>query len=294
MTGRRDKSMSDTMKRTARVLGAFFLLALGLLAPAPTEARGTTRTYTYKVVASYPHDRAAFTQGLVYLDGTLYEGTGLYGQSSLRRYPLGAPLDEQTADMVMLDARYFGEGIAVVGEQIFQLTWREGVGLIYDRSSLAQTGEFRYNETSGTQEGWGLTYDGSQLILSDGTDILTFLDPLTLERHGSLAVRDGSSPVLRLNELEYVGGKIYANIWLTDRIAIINPASGLVEAWIDLTGLLPASDGAGADVLNGIAYDPAGDRLFVTGKLWPTLFEIDLVPTPQTALPLVVSKHTIR
>jgi len=286
--------MSDTMKRTARVLGAFFLLALGLLAPAPTEARGTTRTYTYKVVASYPHDRAAFTQGLVYLDGTLYEGTGLYGQSSLRRYPLGAPLDEQTADMVMLDARYFGEGIAVVGEQIFQLTWREGVGLIYDRSSLAQTGEFRYNETSGTQEGWGLTYDGSQLILSDGTDILTFLDPLTLERHGSLAVRDGSSPVLRLNELEYVGGKIYANIWLTDRIAIINPASGLVEAWIDLTGLLPASDGAGADVLNGIAYDPAGDRLFVTGKLWPTLFEIDLVPTPQTALPLVVSKHTIR
>lgn len=234
-----------------------------LAAPAPVRC-------TFTVVASYPHDAQAFTQGLVYEgEGVLIEGTGLNNRSSLRRVKL------ETGEVVQqhdLAAEYFGEGVAVLGERIYQLTWQSQLGFVYDRASFALQRTFAY-----PTEGWGLTHDGQRLILSDGTDVLYFLDPEQLVETGRVLVTAGEEAVFELNELEYINGFVYANVWTTDQIAKIDPASGRVVAWIDLTGLLPAEARAqGADVLNGIAYDAAGDRLFVTGKLWPQLFEIDL------------------
>lgn len=248
----------------------------------------------YRVVATYPHDPAAYTQGLVYIgDDSFYEGTGLYGQSSLREVALatGAPL----RDPVALSADYFGEGIAVVGEQIFQLTWRECKGFIYDLS-FTRTGEFSYPRTAGgacATEGWGLTYDGQRLIMSNGTATLFFVDPAATASSGALAitgqveVRDGPSPVFQLNELEMVNGELFANIYTSDWIARIDPATGRVNSYIDLSGLRALLPPAGPEVLNGIAYDAAGDRLFITGKLWPSLFEIDL-PVARAYLPLAL------
>lgn len=234
------------------------------IAPAPI--------YGYKVVRSYPHDRQAFTQGLVYLDGILYESTGLNGRSGIRKVRLetGEVLQVQP-----LDARYFGEGIAVWKNRVFQLTWQSGLGFVYDHRSFQQLRTFRYSG-----EGWGLTHDGTRLIMSDGSEsgTLRFFNPQTLQPAGSLVVRDGTTPVRHLNELEYIKGEIYANIWQTERIARISPRTGRVASWIDLHGLLDPREAAGVDVLNGIAYDSAGDRLFVTGKLWPRIFEIQLVP----------------
>jgi glutamine cyclotransferase len=223
------------------------------------------------VVNEYPHDPQAFTQGLVFEAGFLYEGTGLYGSSSLRRVELETGEVQQ---MLALPAEFFGEGIAIYdGNKIAQLTWRQRVGFIYDKADFELLGEFWY-----TSEGWGLTYDGSRLIMSDGTSTLHYLDPATMEEIGTVEVIDTGGPVARLNELEYVEGEIYANIWTTDRIAIIDPITGRVTAWIDLQGLLSPEEAEAADVLNGIAYDAGADRLFVTGKLWPSLFEIELVP----------------
>ncbi len=232
---------------------------------------GAQRTTTapvsgYQVVRVYPHDREAFTQGLVFADGVLYEGTGLNGQSSIRKVKLenGAVLQLQK-----LEERYFGEGIALVGDSIVQLTWQGGVGFVYDRATFQRARTFTY-----TGEGWGLAYDGTRLIMSDGTAFLRFLDPKTLKETGRVQVTDGGRPVQQLNELEVVKGEVYANVWQSDRIARIDPKSGQVRGWIDLKGILDPKDAAGVDVMNGIAYDAAGDRLFVTGKLWPKLFEI--------------------
>lgn len=232
----------------------------------------TTPTCTYTVVRVYPHDRQAFTQGLVYLgNGELIEGTGLNGRSSLRRVRLETGEVLQRHD---LSSEYFGEGVAVLGDRVFQLTWRSGVGFVYDLRTFERHGTFSY-----TTEGWGLTHDGQRLIMSDGTDALYFLDPATLTATGSLRVRDGAAPVAQLNELEYINGWVYANVWQTDRVAKIDPATGRVAAWLDLSGLLTDEDRAEpVDVLNGLAYDAATDRLFVTGKLWPKLFEITLQP----------------
>ena len=231
-------------------------------APAPT--------YSYKVVRSYPHDRQAYTQGLVYLDGFLYEGTGLKGQSNIRKVRLetGEVLQNKS-----IDDKYFGEGIAIVGAELIQLTWQTEIGFVYDLATFAPKRTFSF-----TGEGWGLTYDGTRLIMSDGTPTLRFLDPATLRETGRLPVKDAGRPVDELNELEIVKGEIFANVYQTQRIARISPKTGRVTGWIDLSGLLSPRDAAGTDVLNGIAYDAANDRLFVTGKLWPKLFEIQLVP----------------
>ena len=246
------------------------------LAPTePATAEPTTQTgpinLSYQVVNAYPHDPQAFTQGLVYEDGLLYEGTGLNGQSTLRKVELetGAVLESHA-----LAQDFFGEGIAIFGDKIFQLTWQSHVGFIYNKATFEQIGQFEY-----ASEGWGLTHDDTRLIMSDGTATLYFLDPQTLQATGSVQVTDQGNPVSQLNELEYINGEVYANIWQTDWIARIDPASGNVVGWINLAGLLsPEERKPPTDVLNGIAYDAAGDRLFVTGKRWPKLFEIKLVP----------------
>ena len=226
--------------------------------------------YTYNVVNVYPHDEAAFTQGLVFEDGVLYEGTGFYGQSTLRRVEL------ETGDVTQLYSLsdgFFGEGITIFGDKIIQLTWRNNSGFVYDRSSFELLQEFEY-----PTEGWGITHNGSALIMSDGTATLYFLDPETFQKIGQVEVHD-EEPVTLLNELEYIQGRVYANIWTEEKIAIINPQTGQVTGWIDLTGLQDLVNQVTSDVLNGIAYDQNGDRFFVTGKRWSKLFEIELVPT---------------
>ena len=224
--------------------------------------------YTYNVVNVYPHDEAAFTQGLIFEDGFLYESTGLYGQSTLRRVEL------ETGNITQLYAlpnQFFGEGITVFDDKIIQLTWRSNRGFVYDRNSFDLLQEFEY-----PTEGWGITHDGSRLIMSDGTATLYFLDPETFQKIGQVEVYD-EEPVTLLNELEYIQGTVYANIWKEEKIVIINPETGHVTGWIDLEGINEAEKQNSNNVLNGIAYDTNDDRLFVTGKLWSQLFEISLV-----------------
>ncbi|MFQ5995971.1 MAG: glutaminyl-peptide cyclotransferase [Acidiferrobacterales bacterium] len=223
--------------------------------------------YTYKIVNTFPHDQAAFTQGLAFDDGYLFEGTGLYGRSTLRKVELKSG---RVVKLYDLPARVFGEGVTVFGEHIIQITWRSNVAFVYDKRSFKLRQTLTY-----PSEGWGLTHDGTYLILSDGTAVLRFLDPRTFREVDRIEVFDNNGPVTRLNELEYARGQVLANVWGTDRIARISPATGRVTAWIDLSGLLSDEDQSETvDVLNGIAYDAEGDRLFVTGKLWPKLFEI--------------------
>jgi glutamine cyclotransferase len=249
-------------------LGYALVLALGLLSAAPPPQ---TPVYGYRVVHVYPHDKNAFTQGLEYRGGFLYEGTGLTGRSTLRKVELqsGKVLQE-----IHLDAQYFGEGITVLGQKIVEITWQSQKGFVYDRGTFRQTRTIDY-----PGEGWGLTNDGRQIFMSDGTADIRCWSPETFRESRRITVHDGQAPVDRLNELEFVRGEIFANVWQTDRIARISPEDGRVTGWIDLAGLLPESDRvvSGADVLNGIAWDSSGDRLFVTGKLWPKLFEIQLV-----------------
>jgi glutamine cyclotransferase len=253
--------------------------------PAPTGLR----EYGYTVVEELPHDVGAYTQGLIVEDGIFYESTGLRGQSTVRR--VDAATGQVLAGLRVPDA-YFAEGLTRLGDQLYQLTWQSNVGFIYTINpdgSLVQSGEFTY-----PTEGWGLADEGSRLILSDGTDTIYFYDPATFTEMGRIQVTDGGAPLTRLNELEYIDGQIYANIWMTDRLAIIDPASGVVNGWVDLTGLLADADRtamldawaeAGADpnwvttnaVLNGIAYDETSGRLYVTGKLWPKVFGVELV-----------------
>jgi glutamine cyclotransferase len=232
--------------------------------PSPAPVAG------YRVVHVFPHDPQAFTQGLAYLDGVFYEGTGLNGRSSIRRVRIE---NGEVLQIQKLDSQYFGEGIAVLGDTLFELTWQSGIGFLYDRATFQRKGTFNY-----LGEGWGLTHDGKRLIMSDGSAVLRFLDPSTRKVLSRLEIRDGRNPVLHLNELEYVKGEIFANVWQTNRIARISPKTGRVTGWIDLTGLLTAREQQDVDVLNGIAYDARGDRLFVTGKLWPKVFQIRIAP----------------
>jgi glutaminyl-peptide cyclotransferase len=226
---------------------------------------------TYRVIHTYPHDPHAFTQGLIFIDGHLYESTGRKGQSSLRMVDLetGRILQEQP-----VDGKYFAEGLTDWRSGLVQLTWETHLGFVYDRFSFRLLRTFSYSG-----EGWGLTHDGKSLILSDGTPSLRFLDPSTFKEVRRITVKDHGKRVSDINELEFIDGEVYANIWHSDRIARISTRTGKVLGWIDLTGLLPAGDRSDAEaVLNGIAWDPGHRRLFVTGKLWPKLFEIEVVP----------------
>lgn len=233
-------------------------------------------TYSYRVVHSFPHDPDAYTQGLLYDNGFLYESTGQYGQSSLRKVELETGVVVQ---LHQLDDRFFAEGLALFGNRLLQLTWQANKGFAYRLDSFEQLAEFAY-----PTEGWGLTYDGELLIMSDGSATLYFRDPFTFAEVSRIAVVAQGRPVSQLNELEWIAGEVFANIWQTDTIARIDPATGQVAGWIDLTGLLSDADrrGSNAEVLNGIAYDPEAERLFVTGKWWPKLYQIELVsPSPK-------------
>lgn len=243
------------------------LLGISLLIAAPC---GRAAELTYRVLHQYPHDPTAFTQGLLYYNGALYESTGLKGHSTLRKVDLetGRILEE-----IKIPDEYFAEGLSDWKQQLVQLTWLSHTGFVYRLADFSKLRDFSY-----PGEGWGLTHDDSHLIMSDGSDTLRFLDPATMQTVRTLRVTADGTPVKSLNELEYVRGEIYANVWETDRIACISPASGKVVDWLDLSGLLSDADRAGgSDVLNGIAYDSKGDRLFVTGKLWPKLFQIRIV-----------------
>jgi glutamine cyclotransferase len=220
---------------------------------------------SYRIVKTYPHDKGAFTQGLVFHEGYLYESTGLVGQSTLRKTELETGQIVQQHDV---PADYFAEGLARWKDSLIQLTWTSGKGFIYDIATFRQIGEFTYDG-----EGWGITSDGAHLIMSDGTATLRFVDPKTFKVVRKLTVSDQHKPIVYLNELEFIKGEIYANVWLTSYIVRISPETGAVLGWIDLRGLKTQGD-----VLNGIAYDKATDRLFVTGKHWPNIFEIALVP----------------
>ncbi|HZB89719.1 MAG TPA: glutaminyl-peptide cyclotransferase [Terracidiphilus sp.] len=247
------------------------LRALFLALIATCAALQAYAADTYRVVHVYPHDRQAFTQGLIYLDGHLYESTGLKGQSSLRAEDLDSGRILQFHDV---PDTYFAEGLTNWGNTLVQLTWQAHIAFVYDRATFHLLRTFHYDG-----EGWGLTQDGKSLILSDGTANLRFFDPKTFRELRHITVKDHGMPITELNELEYIHGEIYANVWHTDRIARISPATGKVLGWIDLSGILPASERSSAEaVLNGIAYDAAHDRLFVTGKLWPSIFEIKVIP----------------
>ena len=232
--------------------------------PAEVSARPAAR---YQVVKVYPHDSRAFTQGLIFRDGFLFESTGHRGQSTVRKVRL------ETGEVVQqraLDSQYFGEGLTESRGRLIQLTWQAGRGFVYDPATFEIARTFDY-----LGEGWGLTADETHLIMSDGSTVLRFLDAETFEERRRTVVRDSRGPVTDLNELELVRGEVYANVWHTDRIARIDPATGAVRGWIDLSGLLSPGDVTDPEaVLNGIAYDEVGDRLFVTGKYWPKLFEI--------------------
>lgn len=253
-------------------LSAFFACAVALLWAAAAQALAPV--YGYQVVRSYPHDPSAFTQGLFFSGGSLFETTGLEGRSGIRRVELrtGRVLQQQA-----LDARYFGEGATAIGGRLYQLTWRSQTAFVYDLRTFRQTGSFRY-----PGEGWGLTTDGRRLIMSDGTAQLRFLDPRTFAETGRVTVNDGGRPIVSLNELEFVNGEVFANVWQTDLVARIDPATGRVTGWINLAGLLTPAERSRTDVLNGIAWDARTRRLYVTGKLWPRLYEIRLVaPWPR-------------
>jgi len=226
----------------------------------------------YIIINAFPHDREAFTQGLEFHEGRLYEGTGLRGQSSIRIVELETG---EVTKMRHIPPEYFGEGITILGGKVFQVTWQSRVGFVYDKGSFEPLGNF-----SISTEGWGLTHDSTSLILSDGTPTLRFLDPDTFQETRTVEVSDDDEPVSLINELEYINGEIFANIWKTDLIARIDPLSGSVIGWLDLSGLRDhIDDESSIDVLNGIAYNDETGHLFVTGKLWPLLFEIELTAT---------------
>ena len=248
-----------------------FLLALAVLPGCAAAAPAKPAVYGYRIVHVYPHDPDAFTEGLFYLEGKMYESTGLNGRSQIREERLE---DGKVLRSINVDRRYFGEGIVAWGSEIRSLTWQGGVGFRWRRSDFVRVGEFHY-----PGEGWALTRNDRDIIMSDGTAQLRFLDPATMAERRRITVTDEGRPVERLNELEWVKGEIFANVWMTSRIARIDPKSGRVTGWIDLAQLVAEHAPPGEDsVLNGIAYDAAKDRLFVTGKNWPSLLEIKLVP----------------
>lgn len=255
-----------------KTLIALAVAALALVCIAPVRAHDTIPVYGYRVVHSYPHDPQAYTEGLLYLDGHLYESTGQVGSSSVRKVELETGKVLQSAPTPWPD---YGEGIAVWKNRLIQLTWKNQEGFIYDLATLKPLARFPY-----AGEGWALTSDGKQLYMSDGTPVIRILDPDTLKQTGQIDVTADGQPLQNINELEWVKGQIYANVWLTTRIARIDPASGKVTGWIELAGLVPKPQQLADptnDVLNGIAWDAQHDRLFVTGKCWPKLYEIRLV-----------------
>ena len=251
--------------------GALIACAVFALSLGASAASAAAPIYGYRIIHTYPHDKTSFTEGLFWQDGYLYESTGLEGRSFIRKEALetGKVLQSRT-----VPSQYFGEGIVAWKDRLIELTWQSHVGFIYDLKTLAPFASFPY-----PGEGWALTHDGKRLIMSDGTSQLRFLDPDSLKEIGRVTVTDDGKSVVDINELEYVKGEVLANIWHTDRIARIDPASGHVTGWIDLAGLMKQSEVSDPveGVLNGIAYDAKADRLFVTGKLWPKLFEIKLV-----------------
>ena len=255
--------------RTKSFRALFFVVFIIYLFAGTLNGSGSIPIYSYSIIKEYPHDPEAFTQGLVYDNGLLYEGTGLYGNSSLRRVELETG---RILDLVTLPPWLFGEGLAIWGNRLIQLTWQSGIGLVYYKSNMSRIGDFVYQT-----EGWGITSDDRRLIMSDGTDTVHFLDPDSFEEIGQLKVRANGTPLFGLNELEYVNGSIYANIWKTRKIAIISPQTGDVLSWIDLESITDEKNWKNIDVMNGIAYDTEGDRLFVTGKLWPELFQIKVM-----------------
>jgi glutamine cyclotransferase len=261
----------------SRLVALFLLMAYGpfLIGQTSQTSRqasaNATPEYSFTVVRVFPHDTSAYTQGLAYRDGFLYEGTGRNGQSSLRKVSLETGEVIQRAD---LGFEFFGEGITIIKDKVFQLTWKSEVGFVYDLKTFRLLRQFAYSG-----EGWGLATDGRKLFLSDGTSEIRVLDAESFHEKRRLKVRDGATPVDQLNELEFVEGQIFANVWHRNRIARISLQTGDVVGWIDLTGLLsPIYRLEPEAVLNGIAYDPIGKRLFVTGKLWPRVFEIRLIP----------------
>lgn len=260
------------MKIRKPLLPVLLLLVLANLS-AQAQRTAATPTYGYQIVKTYPHDSRVFTQGLIFLDGVLYESGGGCcgtGTSTLRRVQLDSGKAEKE---FIVPNQYFAEGLTNWGPDLIQLTWQTKLGFVYDRATFTLKRMFSYEG-----EGWGLTQDGKRLIMSDGSAALRFLDSQTLQETGRLAIRDRGQAVKDLNELEYVRGEVYANVWHTDRIARISPTSGNVTGWIDLKGLREKADAvSGEAVLNGIAYDAARDRLFVTGKNWSKLFEIKVV-----------------
>ena len=275
--------MNFLPKRICGPLLCTLPLALCLLVASAASAASAQTKYSYRVIHAYPHDSNAFSQGLIYLNGHLYESTGLKGRSSLREEDLetGRILKYQA-----IPSRYFGEGLTNWGNTLVQLTWQAHTALVYDLNTFRFLRSYQY-----PYEGWGLTQDGKNLILSDGSSKLYFLDPTSFHEVRRITVTDHGSPIDQLNELEYIHGEIYANVWHQNRIARIAPATGNIVGWIDLTGLLPPGSVTDAEaVLNGIAYDSVHDRLFVTGKLWPKIFEIKLVP--EGALVHTQTRHT--
>ena len=256
------------MQRVSRFRSVVLACCFAATGCGPAPETGGIPRYGYTVVHAFPHDPKAFTEGLFFLDGFLYEGTGMPGASSIRKVRLETGEVLQQRD---IPYPYFGEGIVDWGDRLLELTWQGQTGFIYDLATFAPKGEFAY-----PGEGWSLTQDGRRIIMSDGTPELRFLDPGTLRETGRLTVTDEGRPVQKVNELEWVKGEIYADVWHRDEIARIDPATGKVTGWIDLTGLWPGSDHE-EKTLNGIAYDLRRDRLFVTGKYWPQVFEIRLV-----------------
>lgn len=258
-----------TTVRTVSML-VLGVMAMGLVGRAagfaPSQAPAPVPMFGYTIVHTYPHDRDAFTQGLQVVDGAFYEGTGLNGRSSIRKVKI------ETGDVLQkrdVPAQYFGEGITVRGNELFQLTWQSNVALVYDRTTFAPKRQFKY-----TGEGWGLTQDATSLIMSDGTEYLRFLDPATFAERRRVRVTVGGTPLKNLNELEYVKGEVFANVWQTDYVARIDPKTGSVNGYIDFRGLLTPREREATDVLNGVAYDEKADRLFITGKLWPRVYEV--------------------
>ncbi len=251
-------------------------------APSRTSGRGAAagqagarpaERLVVKVLSTRPHDPAAYTQGLVWDHGRLYESTGLYGQSTLREVD---PATGEVKRRLAVPAGFFAEGLAQVGQRLIQLTWKEHVAFLYDVKAFERVGEVKYDG-----EGWGLCYDGRRLVMSDGSDRLSFRDPKTFALQGGVDVRLDGRPRRMLNELECVDGAVWSNVWMTDQILRINPANGQVTAVVDAAGLLEAADMEHADVLNGIAWDPVKKTFLITGKLWPKMFEVVFVPAPR-------------
>jgi glutamine cyclotransferase len=242
--------------------------------------------YEYKIINIYPHDSTAYTQGLVYDGKDLYESTGLYGNSTVRRVELETGRIQK---IYRMPAKYFGEGMTIWKNQLVQLTWKSMVGFVYNKSNFNQIGVFYYD-----RDGWGITNDSQRLIMSDGSDTLYFMNPDTFSDEGLIKVKENGKPVYQLNELEFINGKVLANIYLDDRIAIISPETGAITGWIDLQGLSARENNLGkVDVLNGIAYNARRDTLLVTGKFWPELFEIEIQSEDKTGRPMVWGPSSI-